>query len=220
MIEGIFIVVEGIDGSGSTTVAERLAAHVAALRRPVHRTCEPSAGPIGAMIRQILAHRIVVPSEWGAASPGWATMALLFAADRMDHLDAEVLPRLRDGIIVISDRYDLSSLAYQSATAPANDPEEAKRIASWIRDLNRHARRPDLTLVLDVRPETAAARRDNRGGARELYEDGELQARLAEAYAAAEQLVPGDPLVHVDANASIDDVVSASVAAVEKLLGT
>jgi dTMP kinase len=172
------------------------------------------------MIRQILAHRIVIPSEWGAASPGWTTMALLFAADRMDHLDAEVLPRLRDGIIVISDRYDLSSLAYQSATAPANDPEEAKRIASWIRDLNRHARRPDLTLVLDVRPEVAAARRDNRGGARELYEDGELQARLAEAYATAEQLVAGDPLVHIDANASIDQVVGASFAAIETLLRT
>src|SRR5262249_48088738 len=143
MTEGIFIVVEGIDGSGSTTVAERLTAHLTAQKRPVHRTCEPSAGPIGAMIRQILAHRIVVPSEGGAAPPGWATMALLFAADRMDHLDAEVLPRLKNGIIVISDRYDLSSLAYQSATAPANDPKEAKHISSWIRDLNRHARRPD-----------------------------------------------------------------------------
>jgi dTMP kinase len=171
------------------------------------------------MIRQILAHRIVIPSEWGAASPGWATMALLFASDRLDHLEAEVLPRLRDGVIVVSDRYDLSSLAYQTATAPADDPAEAARVVAWIRELNARARRPDLTLVLDVRADVAAERRKNRGGARELYEDGELQARLAEAYARAEQLVPSDRIVHVDANKPIDEVVGACVAAVDQLLG-
>jgi dTMP kinase len=220
MIEGVFVVVEGIDGSGSTTVAERLAAHLVSKKRPAHRTCEPSSGPIGSMIRQILAHRIVIPSEWGAASPGWATMALLFAADRMDHLEAEILPRIRDGVIVVSDRYDLSSVAYQTATAPAEDPEEAKRVVAWIRELNARARRPDLTLVLDVRAEVAAERRKSRGGARELYEDGELQKRLARAYARAEELVPQDRIEHIDANAPIDEVVSACVAAVDRLLGT
>jgi dTMP kinase len=219
MIEAVFIVVEGIDGSGSTTVVERLAAHLASKKRPAHRTCEPSGGPIGSMIRQILAHRIVIPSEWGAASPGWATMALLFASDRLDHLEAEVLPRLRDGVIVVSDRYDLSSLAYQSATAPADDPEKARRVVAWIRELNVRARRPDLTLVLDVRPEVAAERRKTRGGARELYEEGELQARLAEAYGRAEELVPGDHVVHVDANQPIEAVVGACVSAVDQLLG-
>jgi len=218
MIEAVFVVVEGIDGSGSTTVAERLTAHLASKKRPAYRTCEPSGGPIGSMIRQILAHRIVIPSEWGAASPGWATMALLFASDRLDHLEAEVLPRLRDGVIVVTDRYDLSSLAYQTATAPTDNPEEARRVVAWIRELNVRARRPDLTIVLDVRPEVAAERRKSRGGARELYEDGELQSRLAEAYARAEDLVPGDRIVHVDANLPIDDVVAVSIAAVDQLL--
>jgi dTMP kinase len=220
MIEGAFIVVEGIDGSGSTTVVERLASHLASKKRPTHRTCEPSGGPIGSMIRQILAHRIVIPSELGAASPGWATMALLFASDRLDHLEAEVLPRIRDGVIVVSDRYDLSSLAYQSATAPAEDPEEARRVIAWIRELNVRARRPDLTLVLDVKPDVAADRRKSRGGARELYEDGELQSRLADAYARAEELAPGDRVVHVDANGPIDEVVAACVAALDQLLGS
>jgi dTMP kinase len=145
-------------------------------------------------------------------------MALLFASDRMDHLQAEVLPRLRDGVVVISDRYDLSSLAYQTATAPVDDPEQGVRVAAWIRELNRHARRPDLTLVLDVRPEVAAERRKSRGGARELYEDGELQTRLSRAYAAAEELLPGDRIVHIDANASAADVVKASIAAVDGFL--
>jgi dTMP kinase len=218
MIEGVFIVVEGIDGSGSTTVVERLAAYLGSKKRPVHRTCEPSGGPIGSMIRQILAHRIVVPGEFGAASPGWATMALLFASDRLDHLEAEMLPRLRDGVIVVSDRYDLSSLAYQTATAPADDPDEARRVVAWIRELNLRAKRPDLTLVLDVRPEVAADRRKSRGGARELYEDGELQTRLAGAYLRAEELVPGDRVVHIDANGPIDQVVDACASAVDQLL--
>jgi dTMP kinase len=218
MIEGAFIVVEGIDGSGSTTVVERLAAYLASKKRPAHRTCEPSGGPIGSMIRQILAHRIVIPSELGAASPGWATMALLFASDRLDHLEAEVLPRLRDGVIVVTDRYDLSSLAYQTATAPTDDSDEARRVVTWIRELNVRARRPDLTLVLDVRPEVAAERRKNRGGARELYEDGDLQARLAQAYLRAEELLPGDRIVHIDANGPIDDVVTACATAVDQLL--
>src|SRR5260370_39682538 len=95
MTEGVFIVVEGIDGSGSTTVTERLAAHVASKRRAVHRTCEPSSGPIGSLIPQILAHRIVVPTEIGTASPSRATMGLLFAADRRAPPKAERQPRLR-----------------------------------------------------------------------------------------------------------------------------
>jgi dTMP kinase len=213
-VEGSFIAVEGIDGSGSTTIVDRLVASLKAKQRAVHRTCEPSGGPIGAMIRQILSHRMVVP---GQGSPGWGTMALLFAADRLDHLQAEVLPRLRQGITVISDRYDLSSLAYQSATAPQGGAAETAEVLAWIRQLNRQARRPDLTLVLDVRPEVAANRRGQRGGAKELYEDLDLQARLAEAYARAEELVPGDRVVHIDANQSVDAVLSAALTTIDRL---
>lgn len=214
MSDGAFIVVEGIDGSGSTTIVDRLVTSLKAKQRAAHRTCEPSAGPVGAMIRQILSHRIVVP---GLGSPGWATMALLFAADRIDHLEAEVLPRLREGVTVISDRYDLSSLAYQSATAPPGGAGEIGDVVAWIRELNRRARRPDLTLVLDVSSDVAATRRGLRGGTKELYEDLDLQARLAQAYANAEKLLPGDRIVHIDANQAIDAVLAAAMAAVERL---
>jgi len=226
MSEGQFVVVEGIDGAGSTTLVAELSSHFRAQRRVVHATCEPSGGPLGAMIRQILSHRVVVPGSGGPASPGWATMALLFAADRLDHLEAEVLPRLAAGALVISDRYDLSSLAYQSATASrlaspggagAPVPDQVESALAWIRELNRHARRPDLTLVLDVRPEVAAQRRGDRGGREELYERAELQQRLAVLYASAEKLVPGDRLVHIDANQSLAKVLSASIDAIERL---
>jgi dTMP kinase len=216
MKAGKFVVVEGIDGSGSTSVVGELAAHFRSQKRPVHATCEPSSGPFGVTIRQILSHSYAVP---GRASPsfGWATMALLFAADRLDHLEAEILPHVSAGDLVLSDRYDLSSLAYQSATA---EPAAAGRAAdpvAWIRELNRQARRPDLTLVLDVDPDVAALRRQSRGGKAELYEKLELQRRLAALYADAERLVPSDRILHVDANQPLSIVIARSLEAIERL---
>ncbi|MCA9530501.1 MAG: dTMP kinase [Myxococcales bacterium] len=202
---------EGIDGSGTTTQTARL---VAALREAgiaAHATCEPSAGPVGALIRQILAGRVVLPPEptgQGARQPGpapsWASMALLFAADRLDHLDAEVLPALARGRTVVTDRYDYSSVAYQSMSG------EGGAAIPWLRDINRHARRPDLTLVLDIDPSVAAERRALRGGTQELYERAALQQQLAAFYADIDRYFPVDRFTHVDASASAD-VVAAKI---------
>jgi dTMP kinase len=199
--DGLFVVLEGIDGAGTTTQAARWAAHLRAKRRLVHVTREPSMGPIGSQIRLVLSHRVTLPSTYQAE-----TMALLFAADRLDHLASEVEPYLRDGYVVLSDRYDLSSLAYQSITGKE---VEAARMVAWIRELNRAARRPDVTVVLDVSPEVADARRRARGGAAELFDDADLQARLAAAYCRAEDLVPGDRLIHVDGDGDADAVAKA-----------
>ena len=217
MIGGRFIVVEGIDGAGSTTLASRLAEQWRSERRPVHQTCEPSSGPIGALIRQVLSRRLVTPTEFGAVPLGWAEMALLFAADRIDHLESEILPLLRDGITVVCDRYDLSSLTYQVATATPGASDEMEQVVGWVRELNRRARRPDFTIVLDVDPEVAARRRRARGFGKELYEDVELQTRLAAAYANAESLVIGDRLVHIDGNGSVESVVVAATQELHKL---
>jgi dTMP kinase len=203
---GLFIVFEGIDGSGTTTQAERYAAHLRARRRLVHVTREPSRGPVGSLLRLVLTHRLALPTTHHAE-----TMALLFAADRLDHVAAEITPLLRDGYVVISDRYDLSSLAYQATTALDEGKDKASTLR-WIRDLNRHARRPDLTLVLDVSAEVAAQRRKGRGGAHELFDDAELQARLAGTYRRAEELVPDDRLVHIDGSGD-PEAVAREIAA-------
>lgn len=216
--DGVFVVLEGIDGSGTTTQAARWAAHLRARRRLVHVTHEPSGGPIGAQIRLVLKNRLTLP-----ATHQPEVMALLFAADRLDHVESEIAPHLRDGYVVISDRYDLSSLAYQSITAgaagdaspsgPSSQPSgHAASTIAWIRTLNRFARRPDVTVVLDVSPDVAAARRRARGGAAELFDDADLQARLAVAYLGAEHLVPGDRVIHVDGDAD-EGVVAAAVSA-------
>ena len=202
---GLFVVFEGIDGAGTTTQCERYAARLRARKHLVHVTREPSTGPIGSMIRLALTHRLTLPSAHQAQ-----VMALLFAADRLDHVAAEIDPHLREGYVVLSDRYDLSSLTYQSITSTSGDTEGTLR---WIRELNRHARRPDVTLVLDVSPDVAAARRAARGGAAELFDAADVQARLARAYADADALVPGDRVMHLDGDAT-PDVVEATIAAV------
>jgi dTMP kinase len=209
---GVFIVFEGIDGAGTTTQSERYAEHVKTLRRQVHLTHEPSDGPVGALLRQSLAGRVQV----GAGPLQAPTMALLFAADRLDHVAHEIEPHLRDGAVVISDRYDLSSITYQTATA---DAENAAAFEDWVRTLNRRAPRPDATVVLEVSPQEAERRRRARQGALELYEESSLQARLAALYAQAERLVPGDRVLRVDGNKSADEVAAAVREALREIVG-
>jgi dTMP kinase len=193
-LAGRFIVLDGIDGSGTTSQGQRLVASLEAAGVSARFTCEPSTGPIGRQLRQLLSG-----GGGDEASSAWDTLALLFAADRLDHVAREIRPALAAGITVVCDRYDLSSLAYQSATAP-EDPALAQATLDWIRALNRRALRPDLTLVLDVDPDVAEARRAARGQPPELFERRDLQRRLAQLYARAELLVPGDRVLHVDAN--------------------
>jgi dTMP kinase len=199
---GRFIVLEGIDGSGTTTQGRALVAAFEHAGLRAHFTHEPSGLPIGLFLRQLLS------SGPELERPDWDAMALLFAADRLQHVAREIEPLLARGVTVVSDRYDLSSLAYQSATAPGG-----ANVVPWLRAVNRRARRPDVTLVFDVDPSLAEARRAGRGGSPELFERRELQARLAEIYRRAEELVPGDALVHLDANGTLEAVTANVMAA-------
>jgi dTMP kinase len=164
---GRFIVIEGIDGSGTTLQTRALGEWLAARGHAVLETREPSTGAIGALARR----RLAVD-----AAPDPATLALLFAADRLDHIAREVAPALAARQVVLSDRYLLSSFAYQ-----ALDCDEA-----WVRQINRQAPRPDLTLVLDVPADVAFARVQRRqadgAAVAERFDALDLQRRLAAAY--------------------------------------
>ena len=212
MIEGNFIVLEGVDGAGSTTHTKLLSDGLRARGLPVHITREPSDGPVGMMLRQILTGRIVVPGLRGTRPPSWTTMASLFAADRLDHCEAEIIPNLMDGVTVISDRYDYSSVTYQSITG-GGEPETI----AWVKELNRHAKRPDLVIVLDIPPEVAAKRRLSRTTGREMYDDDGLQEQLAAFYAKIEEQFPNDRIAHVDANRAVEDVAADVMRHVRKL---
>lgn len=202
---GLFIVLEGIDGAGTTTQARMLCRWLGSLGQPVHPTAEPSGGPIGTLLRQALGGR-VLGRDGERLCP--ETIATLFAADRFDHLRTEIEPALRRGMHVVCDRYDHSSLAYQGLE---NDPR-------WVSTLNAAARRPDLVLFLDVDPAVAARRRAGRGLTPELYEFDELQVRIAAAYRDMERWRPADPVVRVDGNASVREVQRICRAALMPLL--
>jgi dTMP kinase len=198
----LFIVLEGIDGSGTTTQLDRLTGHLERRGRRVHPTREPSQGPVGRLLREILLGGHRRPD--GAAVDGLA-MALLFAADRRDHLTREIEPALAAGADVVSDRYLLSSLAYQA--------QEAER--DWVAGLARDLRVPDLTLLLDVPVSVAAARRRAAGRPDERYDADEVQSRVAARY---RELCAADPrAVVLDASGSVDAVTDLVNAAVDRL---
>ena len=196
---GPLVVLEGIDGSGTTTQLHRVAQRLRASGHEVVETREPSDGPVGRHLRSALRGEVRYSAD---------EMARLFAADRMDHLATLVEPALARGAVVLSDRYVASSLVYQSQfCAPA-----------FVRALNARARPAHLTLVLAVPPEVAQGRRATRGGPAELYDDAALQARLARAYEALPTLLPGERVVLVDGAAPIESVTEALCVEIDKLL--
>ncbi len=201
-VRGKFLVLEGIDGFGTTTQLDRAVAYVGGLGRPAAATREPSSGPIGRLLREALLgkHRMAD----GAAMDG-RSMALLFAADRIDHLKREIEPYLAAGTTVISDRYLLSSLAYQA--------EEADR--DWVLRLARGILRPDLTILLDLPIEIAAKRREAAGRPVERYDADSYLAKVAANY---RDLACQDPsVVTLDGAASKDEVTAAMCRAIAPL---
>lgn len=209
---GRFLVLEGLDGAGTTTQAQRLAAWLREQGRAVHVTAEPSTGPVGALVRQVLTHRIggAPRGEGGVAPFDPHALALLFAADRLDHVAAEIAPRLAEGVDVISDRYTLSSLAYQAVTCGD---------ATWVEAVNARAPAPDATLFLEVSAATALRRRFAASSRRDLFEVPAFQRQVARAYRRAlarlEEL--GQRVVVVDGERPVDEVTAALAEQVRRL---
>jgi dTMP kinase len=200
---GVLIVLEGIDGAGTTTQTARLVEALHGRGVPAHRTREPADGPVGRLLREILAGR--------HAPTDATTLALLFAADRADHLQREVEPALMAGRAVVSDRWYHSSLAYQGAG------EER----AWIAELNRRARRPDLTIFLRVAPEVAAARRAASRAGDELFDAPAVQRRVADGYVEVmTELAAVERIEILDGEQPVERVASAclelALAAVER----
>lgn len=179
---GPFIVLEGIDGSGTTTQLHALRDHFQRTNRRAFFTHEPSDGPVGMLIRLALQRRLVGagfelhdPADPARpASPDFdpAALALLFAADRADHVATQVRPNLDAGRVVVCDRYLLSTLAYQGQSCDFE----------WLLEINRPAVTPDLTLFLDVPPSAAQERMRGSRWKKELFETPEEQREIRAHY--------------------------------------
>lgn len=201
---GLFITFEGGDGSGKTTQAQLLEEWFAARGRTVVRTREPGGTEVGILIRDIVLHH---RGEVAARAE-----ALLYAADRAQHIATLVRPALERGDVVIQDRYLDSSVAYQGAGRVLGTAE--------IRDLSLWATQgllPDLTVLLDLDPATARARLDaaDKPFDRLEAERDEFHARVRSEFLALAAAEPARFLV-VDAArgaAEIADEIQARVAA-------
>lgn len=166
---GKFIVFEGIDGSGKTTQIELLRQRLQDNQILCYQTMEPSAGPVGSMVRQILSGRMQADNR---------VIAGLCAADRLDHLLNEVdglKAKIENGITVLSDRYYFSSYAYQGLDMDMD----------WIIDINRQSSailKPTVTIFVDIDADTAMERITKNRFHQELFEKKSKLARIRENY--------------------------------------
>jgi len=190
------IVIEGLDGSGKTTQAKLLVRALRKTRNAVF-TAEPSKGEIGRFIRK----RIL----YGEKRVPTAVEALLFAADRIDHVRNEVAPMLAEGKTVVCDRYLYSSLAYQGSAGLSID---------WIQTINQHAQRPDLALFIDVNPETMLKRLTRR---KSVMENLETQKKVREIYL---HFVTNGELTKVDGEKDKAEVAQGILKIVSEFLKT
>lgn len=175
--KGLFIVLEGIDGSGKDTHLKFIAKELRGLGYTVVETAEPSDYRVGTFLKRYAkGNEDRLPAE---------SEALLYASDRFDHVKNVITPALLRDQIVISARYYHSSMAYQGAVGVDLD---------WIREMNRFALKPDLAVLLDILPEYSLHRLKRR---RSIYEDSDYLRRVRDIYI---RLVNEGELVKVDAD--------------------
>ena len=198
MNRGLLVALEGLDGSGKTSQLPELVAALAAAGHDVVATREPSEGPYGRRIRAMARSGELVPPE---EELRW------FFEDRREHVAEQVAPALEAGRCVVTDRYYLSTVAYQGA-----------RGLDWraiLRDSEAEFPHPDLALIFEVPPEVGLARVRARGGTAEpAFERADYLTRVAAIFAAIER-----PYVQrVDGAAARDAVRESALAALRSLL--
>jgi len=211
--KGKFIVIEGLDGCGSTTQLHQLKAWFdgeGAVFGPAWATWEPTDGPIGNVIRLALKKRLQRFDE--------KTMALLFAADRTDHIyrsheggqEAGIMDKLDKGIHVVSDRYVLSSLAYQARELGLD----------WVYTANAFALVPDITLFLELPAEVAAERLVKGRSHQDMYEELKEQQAIQRQYEAAIDYLSGKghKILRIQGDASPEEVHQAILRTILPLL--
>jgi dTMP kinase len=194
--KGCFIVIEGLDGSGKTTQATLLANQLSKAYK-VFCTAEPSHGKIGTFIREsCLYEKKRLPTE---------AEALLFASDRIEHMQNELAPALAEGKIIICDRYIYSSLAYQGSAGLS---------LAWIKTINARASQPDFSIFIDVSPERVLERLRRK---KSVMETLETQQKVREIYM---KFVEEGELILLDGDKPKDVVAETLYSMVLSLLKT
>lgn len=206
-MSGLFVSFEGVDGVGKTTQVERLRAYLEAQGCTVVVTREPGGTALGKAIRQLLLHGV----DGGAVDIAPRAEALLFAADRAQHVAETIRPALERGEVVITDRYLDSSLAYQAGGRELT-PEEIRALSMWA----TNNLLPDRTYLLDMDPALSHNRLEHAEDRMESA-GSDFQSRTRQAFL---DLAVAEPnRFHViDASQSIEQVWSAIEADIQTLL--
>jgi dTMP kinase len=192
--KGVFICIEGLDGSGKTTQARILTERLSKSHNAVY-TAEPSHGTTGCFIRECcLYNEKRLPT---------ATEALLFAADRVEHVENEIKPALAEGKLVICDRYIYSSLAYQGSAGLS---------LAWIKKINSYALQPDFAVFIDVPPERVLERLQRK---KSVMENLEIQRKVRKVYL---KFVKKGELILIDGDKPKNEVADALYSKVLSLL--
>ena len=204
-MSGLFITLEGGDGAGKTTQSELLAGWLEERGREVVRTREPGGTTLGVELRKLLLHGDAVDPR---------AEALLYAADRAQHVATIVRPALERDAVVVQDRYIDSSLAYQGA-GRVLDVDDVRRISEWATE----GLQPQLTVLLDISPEAAAERRVSRGGTADRLESEavEFHQKVRESFRALAKVDVHRYLV-VDATLPADELHMQIIGRVSALL--
>ena len=197
-----FIAFEGGEGAGKSTQVRMLAEALRATGREVITTFEPGDTAVGRQLREIL-----LGHETGSLDS--RTEALLYAADRAEHVAHVVQPALDSGAVCISDRYIDSSIAYQGA-GRVLDPDEVKQLSEWATD----GLWPDLTVLLDIDPEVGLTR-FNTPADRLEAEPLAFHQRVRDRFLALSEVAPERYLV-IDAAEPAEKVASQVLADVER----
>jgi len=184
----MFIVFEGIDGSGKTSQVKKLGKYLSK-EYDVVLTKEPTAGVIGKLIKNILAGKEQVDPK---------TLALLFTADRYEHLKNEIIPALNEEKIVICDRYYYSTLVYQMAQGVDE---------TWIKELNKYALVPNVTFFLDIQPDIALERTNQT----DIFETKEFLNKIYDQYWAYN-------LIRVNANRTKEEIANEIIEVTELMM--
>jgi len=196
---GKFITIEGIDGSGATTQAIKLKEYLEEKNLPFWLTQEPTDGVIGSIIKSHISGTAQITDHLG--------LQLLFAADRANHLDQEIIPRLQKGEIVISDRYFLSSVAYGSLDIGDED---------WLYQINDQFLLPDLTILLKVSAKTGMGRIKENRLSFSMFEQEEKLKKVWNNYEKIHKKYPN--IVVIDGEKSETEVFENVKEAIEKIL--
>lgn len=196
MANNLFIALEGIDGSGKSSQAKLLVEKLESAGHKVYHTVEPTEGHIGSLLLRILRKEIRADHR---------AIALLFAADRVEHLldqQQGIIQKLKEGYTVITDRFYFSSYAYNGTHTDMD----------WVISVNKKSAellRPDLNIFIDVAPEECMRRINANRSTTELFENLDNLRNVREKYMEAfSKLKHEENIFTTDGNRSIDAIAA------------